>query len=506
MSAVRNTKHVGTSEHESTLRSIALSPANQSDRQSHDACVTYRRGVGLVVRDATLDAPEVEAEALRWTTGSRGEPVDAEKADGADLSEYHRVAVCLGARVLQASADSATAVTLAGTVAQLAERAEAAGANLVEGALRASTQVVEVAAKASKEATEATGKIIETARERFQKEVGTSVAATMQSVQRELDRLFGAEDSAAVLAIKDVIGRAMTDAQVAWHGSLTTTLTELGKAIDVNNPTSPLGALERRMIEQQQRQHAELTSKLDHVQELVGIASSAASTAAAVAAAHAASPAKGRPFQAAVGMALETVAAGMAASYTDTADTVGNLKACKKGDGVIEAAPAAPGGPRPRVLVELTTQGHPRHWQQYLEVAERNRGAHASLGVVPTRDLVPGGDVLAVVGQSRIVLAFDPEQDDPGLLRAAVQLLVVQAQRKLAEDRAGDLGIVDSRLDEACRRLVEMSAIIKTAATARDAAGKVVSGLEGLHASLALCLDQARSALAPRSIVGSSAA
>jgi hypothetical protein len=173
---------------------------------------------------------------------------------------------------------------------------------------------------------------------------------------------------------------------------------------------------------------------------------------------------------------------------------------------VIEVPAADPGGPVPKVMVELTTQGHPRNWAQYLEVAERNRSAQASLGIVPSRDLVPDGDILAVVGPNRMVIAFDPDEDEPGLLRATVQLLAVQAQRRLAEDRAGDLGLVDARLDEARRRLLEMGEIIKSAVTVRNGAGKVVSSLETLHTSLGLVIEQARAALRGPTPVPASAA
>lgn len=504
MSTVRSSDH---------LRDPQPSAAEQSSSEREavslaetSPAVTYKSTIGLIVTSATIDDAEVTAEALHWTKGARDEAVDPSDAEGCDLSEFHRTAVCLGARVLQATADSTTAISLAGTVTQLAERAETAGTSLVEDAVRATTRVVDLTTKATKEVTEETAKIIESARERFHQDLTTGLSETMEGLQQDLDRLLAGSDGAVIGAIKDVIGRAMTDAQVAWHRSLTTTLSEVGKTLDVNNPSSPLGALERRMVDQQRRHHAELTSKLDHVQELVGGAAAAATTAAAVAAAQAASPAKGKPYQERVGACLEAIAVGMACSYTDTSATVGRVKACKKGDGIIEAAAVEPSGPAPLVVIELTTQGHPRNWQQYLEVAERNRGAQASLGIVPTRELTPGNELVAVISPSRMVVAFDPDGDDPGLLRATIQLLVVQAQRRLTDDRAGDLRLVDSRLEDARHRLVEMGEIIKTAVAVRNGAGKVVTGLEGLQGSLLLAIDQARAALADCSLSDTTAA
>ncbi len=353
--------------------------------------VTYHPGEGLVVRSAVVAEPEVQTESLRWTTGVRGEEVEPDAAAGADLSEFHRMAVCLGARVLQATGDDSTAVTLSGTVSHLAEQAQTASTSLVNGALSASAQVVATAAKATREATEATGKIIDEARERFQKEVGSGVADAMESVRTELDRLLGPEGGKAMVAIKDIVGKAITENHAAWQRSLTATLTEVSKTLDVNNPASPLGALERRLAEQQERQHTELASKLDTVHQMVVGAASAATTAAAVAAARVNSPAKGRPYQEAIGAALETVAAGIGAAYLDTADSVGRIKSCKKGDGILDKQLPDRDDAIARVVVEATAQGHRRSWPEYLETAQRNREAQASLGLVPSSDLVPGG-------------------------------------------------------------------------------------------------------------------
>lgn len=507
MSAVRNPSHLSHKSDLDRRRSERRETAGaNSSSPTTTMSVTYRVGEGLVIHSVVIDAAEVVAEALRWPTGVRGEPVDPESAEGKDLSEYHRTALCLGARVLQATADSATAISLAGMVTHLAEQAEAASANLVDEAMRASTQIIDVTAKATKEATEASAKIIDAACDRFHQDLGATANDTMQTVQDALEHLLGGEGGAAVTAMKEVIARAMGEAQIAWHRSLTTTLTEVSRTLDVSNPASPLCALERRMLDQQGRQHTELTAKLDQVQEMVGSAASAATTAAAVAAAQQSSPAKGRPYQETVGAVLEGIAAGLGASYSDTADTVGLIRSSKKGDAVMETTPADAGASAPRVVIEFTTQGHPRNWSQYLDSAERNRGAQASLGIVPSRSQVPGGDILAVVGANRFVLAFDPDQDEPGLLRAAMQLLCVQAQRRLAEARTGDLGLVDAKLDDARRGLLEMQQIIKTAVMVRNGAGKVVSGLENLHSSLTLTIDQARAALNGSRPASSSAA
>jgi hypothetical protein len=442
-----------------------------------------------------IDDADVIIEVARWTSGRRGEPEAPDVVASADLTPFVLTSIAVGSRVLASTADSSSVTALSGTVAQLAERAETASNVMITDAKRATGEAVELTVVATREATVETAKIIDNASKSVQEQIGRTVKGGVETVERELERLLGGEKAPVVAAIKEVIGRAMGDAQVAWQSTLTTTLAQVSSTLDVSNPASPLGALERRLHEQQDRQHLETADRIERVQEVVVAMSGAAQTAAAVALAEANSPSKGLPFDEAVGAAAESVAAGMGATYTSTRDSVGAIRACKKGDGVLDLAMPGPGSAAARVVMEYTTSSARRNWAGYLDEAERNREAQASLGIVPSRDLVPGGELLAVLAPSRIVMAYEPGTDDHALFRGALQLLSVQAQRAVADGRSGDLGAVDAKLAEAKRSLIVMQDLTKTAATVRSGAGKVVAGLESLHSILTLCLEQAQAAL-----------
>lgn len=452
-------------------------------------------GLGLAISGVIVSDADVIAEACRWTSGKRGELVDQSEIGSSDLTPFVRASIGLGARVLATSADTSGVMALSDTVSQLAERAETAGTRLVAGAAQATEQVVQATVNATKQATEVTADIISTATDKVQKEMAKTVQAGVESVGRDLDRLIGSESAPVALAVKDIVARAMTNAQETWQHSLTTTLTQVAGSLDISNPASPLGALERRLHEQQERQHLDLTSRLDSVQGAIGATVHAAETAAALAAAQAQSPAKGGPYEERVAQVAERVATGMGGSFVYTAHTVGSTRACKKGDGVLEVATAESDMPNAKVVIECTTGTSPRDWNSYLGLAEHNRDAQASLGLVPDRSMVPGRELLAILTPSRFVMAFDPETDDPAVFRAALQLLNVQAQRQLMATRVGDLAAVDQRIDEARRALLTMQEMIKTAMGVRTGAGKIVAGLELLHDTLGHLLTQAQAGL-----------
>ncbi len=456
--------------------------------------VTMNGGT-LVMNGLSIDAAAVVAEALHWTGGRRGAPASPADAEGADLSCFALSAIMLGAQMLSYGAEAGGVAGLSGTVAQLAARAEAASSALATDVTRASRSASELAASVTREAAKQTTAALGTATERAVKEIGGAVVATRESLQAELARLLGGEDTPVVRAVQQLVAEQMSASAVTLQRTFTETLGTVSATLDVGNPGSPLAKLESRIGERVERQHRDVSEQLERMREAVTAATSAASTAAAVAAARAVSSAKGQPFEESIGLQLEDVAAGLGGTYTAVGNTTGAVRGCKKGDGILEV-PAADGSGAVRVVVEMTTTGASRKWPLYLDEAERNREAQASLGIVPRPDLVPGGNLLASVGGSRIVLSAG-EDTDPGLLRAACVLLVLRAQRDIVAKRGGDLTPVDDRLAEAQNLLDTLAEVLKTAAGVKAGASKVVASLEAVHAAMARCMLQARAALAP---------
>ncbi len=449
---------------------------------------------GLHITNLEITDPVVLTEALRWTTGTRSFPAEPVDAIGCDFTEFVTEAVHLGARVLSVTSDSIGVTSLTTTVNALAQRAETASVGLVETAERASAKAIEISTAATNRAQTAASQIVTEAMRRFETESARTLDARVTAVSEQLDLMLATEKGPVVGLMKDVVNQAMSGAQETWHRLLTETLTRVSQSLDATDPQTPFGQLTRQLKDDQQRQSQDLAHRIDGLQELVVSTVREANTTAAIAAVQAASPAKGKPYEEAVGATVEAIACGLGASYTDTSDTVGELRGCKKGDGVIELLPLDCTGSAARVAIEYTTSGAARNWPRYLEEAERNRGAQASIGIVPARELVPGRELVAVLSSGRAVVAHNPD-GDPAVLRATIQLLLVQAQRRLAAARGGDLDVADRKIAEARQHLVAMQEVLKAALGVRAGASKVVTGLEGLHATLSQLLEQAQVSL-----------
>jgi hypothetical protein len=451
------------------------------------------RGGALVFEHFREADPRVVAEAARWVGGARGAAVPEGTTEGEDLSAFASVALGLAAQVMSLGPEVSGLSTLASTVSQMSDRAHEASAALTADVTRATAEATEAAARATREAVRVTAETLTAARQQVAADMAATVGAATARVREEVERLLG-DDTPVARNVRDLVSSQMADSSARMQRTFAETLGAVSSILDVGNPTSPLARLEHRLAERQDRQHAEVTARIDQVRETVSAATAAAQTAVAVAAVQASSPAKGRPFEESVGAALEEIAAGLGGSYEATGDTVGALRACRKGDGVLEL-PSLDGAGGVRIAIEMTTTGAARKWGPYLDEAERNREADASIGVVPSANLVPGRAAIAAVAPNRVVVAHDAEGGH-ALLRAAAVLLSLRVQRDAVRDHQGlDLTAVDARIADAEQLLGALSEVLKAAAGVKAGAAKVMAGLEGTHEALARALALARAAL-----------
>ena len=151
-------------------------------------------------------------------------------------------------------------------------------------------------------------------------------------------------------------------------------------------------------------------------------------------------------------------------------------------------------GSEARVVLEMTDSIRPS-WSSYLQLAEDNRGAQASLGLVRSADQLAGGPLLTL-GARRIVMVFDPEQDDPHLLRCVVQVLRLSALAAATRVDSGELETADEALVAALGTLDRVGKIRSCADQVRKHASTIGVEAESLLTELNRLLAQARTALA----------
>lgn len=447
----------------------------------------------IVMDGFTVTDPVVIVEARRWTTGERQHVADDQQLAGADLGPFVRTALQTYCVVAQTVGDGRDAAGLQHTVADLTSRTE--------------RRLVEVSQRTA-EAGRLTQEQLDKTREQTRRELGDAIGqvrsamhATTAGVTEEIMRLFAGEDPAIVGAARTAISKALSDVQSTVERRMGDSIAAIEKKLDSRDPTSPVGQM---LVQFRAEQDKLATAQRDGDRQVADQLQALSTTLTEITAGQrataktaAVTTLKGISFEDAVHLHLEEVAKSFGDAYTDTSATTGRVKSSKKGDGVLTIldVPGSPDGTA-RVVVEMhngDTGG--RQWSPYLDEAMRNRDASASLGVVRTRSQVPGGDPIRVWGNRKILVAFDPDTDEPTLLRTV--LLLLRAQAFLAVSRSGteQVRVAEEQLAVAAGQLEQFAELQRLATTVKTNADRMGPKLDRLHEVMARTINTAITAL-----------
>lgn len=397
----------------------------------------------VVIDRLTVRDKDVPREAQRWTSGERGAIVDDPAIlAGADLSQFVTEAVKIGAHALSAAGQAQESRALEQMLKEVGQRIAETTNKAVANTERAARAASEVVAKAAYDAKRATVEADEASR----KEFSESVSVATKGLNAELRRIFSGENPELLDRLQPVLDKFGTALDAKVKAGTTDLIAQAVKQFDPSDPTSPMAkhtaelqAQQRKLAEHFDTNHKDLVKKLDELATVLKVQDAKASLAKIT-------PIKGDTFENQLNAVLSAIADGLGDEYTDTRAIVGDVPRSKKGDGLFTVDAGAA-----RVVIEMTDSPRDK-WSEYFDEAERNRHAAASLGLVrtPTQN---GGRSIRVLGPRRIVLAFDPESDNPELLQTAVMMLRASALAATARKGAHQIATAEEKITEAMAQL-----------------------------------------------------
>lgn len=456
----------------------------------HTAPVRYdTSNSALTIRDLTVTHPTVTTEALRWSTGSRGPLVSAGEAGEADLTAYAEQALVVGAQAIAAAGGAQDTFDLEQLIQHVGVRTAEATATAMattDKAIDGATQSIrQVSSEVRKTLTEAN----ETARDCFTK----SVQQARSELQSQVLALFGGEDPQVASKLSVLLANFGADLAQRTDKQTSELFQKATRVLDPADPTSPLARHQQHLTQQ----YTDLTEHLDrqHTALAKGVEDIKSSLTAQQAAAQVATklafvtPLKGSTYEAKVHALLHTLAIGLGDEYAETGTVTGTISRCRKGDGVLTVM-----GGAAKVVIEMSTTKAPRDWTSYLEEAETNRAANASIGLVPNADANAGQSV-RTLGPRRVVVAFDPEVDDSAILRLAVQILRIAALAEASSRGTGAVRVAREHVSDALSELARLQKVRRAASAITKQARTIDTEAERLATSLNRILLQAQTAL-----------
>lgn len=440
----------------------------------------------IVIQQLAIQDKDVAREAQRWTTGERGDIVDApEVLADADLSGFVAEAVKIGAHALSATGQSQDWRALERMIKEAGEKT----ASTSNQAAELTERTVKDATKTMTKAAEDAKKAIVDADQTSRKEFTDSVAAAKNALTGEVRRIFAGDSPELLEKLAPLLEKFSAELDAKSAASITEVVTKAVKQFDPADPTSPMSkhtaALELR---QQQltdllgKNHETLSQKIDEIGTAVKVHEARASLSKVT-------PIKGDAFETQVNEVLSAIAAGLGDEYSDTRSVVGHLPRSKKGDGLLTID-----GGTARVVIEMTDSVR-GGWAEYLDEAERNRNAAAALGLVRTPEQ-NGGQSIRVIGSRRNIMAFDPMTDDADLIRTVVILLRTAAIAASTRRGAEQLSTAEEKIAEALAQLDRIDDIKKAAGSIHKNAEKIETGCTAVSSGINRLLSEALAALA----------
>ncbi len=460
--------------------------------------VRYDTLQGAVVIDQlTITELSVVTESRRWSQGRRGPALTAEQMKDVDLSPFLRQALTVGVHAISTAGGIQEKFNLEGLVAEVGDRTADATARAATATTEAIAQATTALERASAEAKKVIADAGTSARQSFSK----NVDGASKSLTDEINRLVGGDHPELLARLTPVLakfGRELDDRAAKQTSEL---IDKVTRQFDPADPTSPMAKHNQELSRQQlslrdalEKNHKELEAKVD---ELAGAVRSARAASDATAASI--TTLKGETYAQGVHRLMIDIAAGLGDEYCDTGSIPGSVSRSKKGDGVL----AVDGG-NVKVVLEMTDSKRTT-WNGYLDEAERNRGALASLGLVRSADQLAGNSMQSY-GARRIVLAFDPELDDPDLLRTVIQLLRLSAIAASSRQDDGEIETAQEKIAEAITLLSRIDEIKRLAGLVTANATKIDKESDTIRLFLDRLLGQAQRALNGVATLGAAAA
>jgi hypothetical protein len=443
----------------------------------------------VIVDHLTVADAEVVNEARRWSTGKRGAAVAARDMPGVDLGPFVSQALAVGARAIASAGHAQDTFELERLVNEV-------GAKTVES----SDAAAEATAKAAAGAAETMGKATETARKTlveaeaaYRKGFTDSVETSTKAMRSAVEQLVGGENPellAKLVPVLDAAGQKIGQQAFEQTDKL---LEKVSRQFNPDDPTSPFAKQAKVLADQQRtltealdKNHLALVGKVDELAKAVDVQKAAREAASKTASV---TPLKGSTYETAVNMVMDAIAAGLGDEYTETGTTVGLLPSCRKGDGLLTVA-----GGDARIVIEMHDSAKPRAWSTYLDEAERNRDAAASIGLIPAAGQ-NGGQTIRVLGPRRVVMAFDPEQDQPDLLRTVVQLVRTSALAASSRRDVEGLETAEECIQNAIAEIARINVIRTASGSIRKNADKIEKECNSVQSAIERQLGLALDAL-----------
>lgn len=306
-----------------------------------------------------------------------------------------------------------------------------------------------------------------------------AIDSVLDSVREEVEEMTAGEESPFRIAMLASLTTAQKAIREDIQGQVAKQKREIAELLDPADPTSPLRTL---------------SDKLDGITRVISEVQLEVSSKKAIEEVVAIGTSKGFDYEE-VAVRSVQILAGLAQDDCEhTGNVTGRVPRSKMGDGVVDVKVGAK--VFSRIVVEAKNKALTKtEWEKEAAGSKENRAAKGFLGMCKNLNDMPNGSRVLILDEQSIVVAFDPEHDDPNLLGLVYQMVRMATLSSSGQLDEVNIAEVNRALDDAMKALEKFDSITKSAAAVKNSADSILKDANSIRTAISNNLGVAQAAI-----------
>jgi hypothetical protein len=306
-----------------------------------------------------------------------------------------------------------------------------------------------------------------------------AIDSVLESVRDEVEEMTAGEDSPFRVAMLTSLTTAQKAIREDIQGQVAKQKKEIAELLDPADPTSPLRAL---------------SEKIDGIGRVINEVQIEVASKKAIEAEVAIGTSKGFAYEEVAVRSVQIVAGLAGDDCEHTGNVTGRVPRSKMGDGVVDVKVGAK--VYSRIVVEAKNKALTKsEWEKEAAGSKENRAATGFLGMCKNIDDMPNGSRVLILDEQSIVIAFDPEVDDPNLLGLVYQMVRMATLSSTGQLDEVNVAEVKRAIDDAIKSLEKFDNITKSAAAVKNSADSIVKEANAIRTAISTNLGTAQASI-----------
>ena len=292
---------------------------------------------------------------------------------------------------------------------------------------------------------------------------------TVDKTRESINALFVGNTAPVTQEILSKVNEKLDTFAKEMHRVIGQSSTNINETFSMDSENSPLKALKSDLIESSQNLNKQVSDKIDAVNAKVEAINTKRQIIMN-------STKKGLPFEDSVFEVLAQIATASADEAIKTGQTSGLIKNCKKGDVTVSVNKLASRGHNVNIVFEAKSMAMSRdEWRKELNLAMTNRAAEISVAVVQTVDQMPNKSRTSIQDNQQLMVAFDPEFDDPAVLACIYNVAKAYAVSRSLEGTQVNFKVIQEAVQQLQFSISDLESIEGALKTSHKALEKIDS-------------------------------